>query len=194
MELTTRRRRPRIPARKKGKSPYGKLTGCSGGLNLNPASIGSAESTDWFDRSRYFSRICTLLVPYATSTVQVLQYRVFGKGSTLGCTCGQKNNPKVWPVRPQPACMCGQKCFFRPDIFISKNTTKTGTFSIPVLVPVLPSTLDRYQYLPVRTGTGTSKLLQLYQVNYGYIRNSSPAHTNLLRTHDTLSDENGNFG
>ena len=62
------------------------------------------------------------------------------------------------------------------------NSTKTGTFSIPVLVTVLPSTLDRYQYLPVRTGTGTSKLLQLYQVNYGYIRNSSPAHTNLLRS------------
>ena len=71
VELTTQRRRPRIPARKKGKSPYGKLTGCSGGLNLNPASIGSAKSTDWFDRRRYFSRICTLLVPYATSTVQV---------------------------------------------------------------------------------------------------------------------------
>ena len=62
------------------------------------------------------------------------------------------------------------------------NSTKTGTFSIPVLVPVLPSTLDRYQYLPVRTGTGTSKLLQLYQMKYGYIRNSSPAHTNLLRS------------
>ena len=62
------------------------------------------------------------------------------------------------------------------------NSTKTGTFSIPVLVPVLPSTLDRYQYLPVRTGTSTLKLLQLYQVNYGYIRNSSPAHTNLLRS------------
>ena len=90
VELTTRRRRPRIPARKKGKSPYGKLTGCSGGLNLNPASIGSAELPDWFDRSQYFSRIRTLLVPYAKfSTVQVLLnlYQIHIPGTTLSITC-----------------------------------------------------------------------------------------------------------
>ena len=72
VELTTRRRRPRIPARKKGKSPYGKLTGCSGGLNLNPASIGLAESTVWFDRIQYFTRSRGLLVPWFSSVVQVL--------------------------------------------------------------------------------------------------------------------------
>ena len=75
-------------------------------------------------------------------------YRNFGKKSTLGCTCGQKNNPKVWPVRPQPACMCGQKCFFRPEIFISKT--------LPKLVP----SVDQYWYQYWRvlcTGTSTSR-------------------------------------
>ena len=95
MELTTRRRRPRIPARKKGKSPYGKLTGCSGGLNLNPASIGSVESTDWFDRSQHFSRIRTLLVPYDTSVVQVV---VELKSQVLGCvtsSCDVKSSSEL---------------------------------------------------------------------------------------------------
>jgi hypothetical protein len=54
-------------------------------------------------------------------------YRDFGRKTTLSCTCGQKNKPKVWPARAQPACMCGQKWFFGPYIFILKNSTKTGT-------------------------------------------------------------------
>ena len=37
-------------------------------------------------------------------------------------------------------------CKFGPGKFILKISTKTGTFSIPVLVPVLTSTLHWYQY------------------------------------------------
>ena len=84
-----RRRRPRITAQKKVESPYGKLTGCSGGLNLNPASIGLAESTVWFDRIQYFSRsrgLSTGSVVYSVSTgtstaVQLYSRTKFSKSS-----------------------------------------------------------------------------------------------------------------
>ena len=79
----------------------------------------------------------------------LLPDRNVGNKTTIGCTCGQKYNPKVaWLLLSQPACMCGQKCFFRPEIIIL-------TRSIPVLIPVYAA--DKTSKA-IGSGTRTSAL------------------------------------